>query len=99
MKYIALVTEFEQYRNEKPIRSFRRANDAREWIDALHAQLYDNGADDCLESANLYEIKNNGECVLIDEFDGLDRGDGIRAGWRGEFQAYEHRTPMFSRVG
>ncbi len=90
MKFIAQVTGFNNYHSRMPIRAFRYADEAREWIDDLHRLMSEDcdagKSDDYVESALLHRIAKDGSCVLIDNFDGLDRGDGLAAGWENECQ-------------
>lgn len=83
--FLAIITDFNNSHSRLPMRAFRHADAAREWVDQVHALLCadidNNKSDDYVETAFLYRIAKNGRCIKIDEFSGLDRGDGLAGGW------------------
>lgn len=97
--FIAVLTGFNNHHSDMPIRSFRHADWAREWVSGVHAILdaacSAGETSDYLESALLYRVTKSGKCVEVDRFDGLDRGDGLAAGWENECDWQTEKAPHY----
>jgi hypothetical protein len=97
--FIALITGFNEYHKDMPIREFRYADWARDWVSSVHGVLdaaHCAGlTSDYLESAVLYRVTKSGKCVVVDRFDGLDRGDGLAAGWENECNWRQEKAPHY----
>lgn len=99
MNYIAIITDFHNYHEQMPVRAFRYADYARDWVDSIHRTLIRardaKRTDDYLESAEVYRMSKSGKCILVDTFDGLDRGDGFAGGWENECEWKSEPFPEY----
>lgn len=80
-RYIAMISDFEDCHLKPTVRAFRYVDTARFWVSQIHAYLYNGPTKGFVASAELFKIGHHGESVLIDEYSGYDRGDGIAEGW------------------
>lgn len=90
-RFVAVISDFDSTR-DVAVRAFHYVDTARFWVSQIHAYLYEGTDDDFVTSAELYKLKPNGECELIDEYSGYDRGDGLAEGWKNACRWVSPRT-------